>query len=68
MATPSKNIFWRDITDSDTVTDCGNHWEARGAVVYWEGQHAVIAQRWLANRAKRDARKATAKKFAAKKR
>jgi hypothetical protein len=57
---PVGNCYWKQIGKDDLVVDNGNAWVVRRkaggkATVYWMGEEAGEAHRFLSRRAKKDA-------------
>ena len=48
-----KNIYWKDITSTDKVKDCGNHFKVGDQCVFWHGQESIQAQRFLNAKSKK---------------
>lgn len=49
---PEGNINWRNLTAGEDIFDGGNHYQARGSVVCWTGQEAIMARSFLREQAK----------------
>ena len=49
--------YWKDIKKTEKVIETRIGWKVKGNTIYWNGNEALTAQRWLHKRAMKDKRK-----------